>query len=643
MTTTNLSAFEKISFLENLGGRFLSKWLILIMDIAIAIISFTLAHLLRYTLNYEIVDFQYHHFLYFIGIRFLVHLYFQTYTGIIRHTSIEDVVIIFKTVFTGTVLAKLIEYVVLRNFWAENPYHIYTQILLIDFFVCLYFLIGSRFFVKFMYERLTKNTSGATNVFIYGAGKAGSAAKMALQNDKKLNYNILGFIDDNPSMVNKKKEGIMVYSPETVFDKKLVKQGIDVILAINEIPQKRKKEIAEQFLDLSVVVKTIPSTSQLLNASLQADQISSVKLEDLLERPTINLNISKIQKELSGNVIMVTGAAGSIGSEIVRQLIRFAPDKIVLVDQAESALFDLEYELKTNYEDYLRQTEINIIVANVADKRRMTKVFVQSKPHFVFHAAAYKHVPLMEGNAYEAIRVNVLGSKIIADLSVENAVRKFVMVSTDKAVNPTNVMGATKRLAEMYTQSLNGIGETKFIITRFGNVLGSNGSVIPLFTKQIQAGGPVTVTHPEITRYFMTIPEASQLVLEAGAMGEGSEVFVFDMGKPVKVAELARKMIQLSGFEPNKDIKIKFVGLRPGEKLYEELLNDDENCIPTHHPKILRAKINATSFAEMEIALAEIETVFKDDSTAELIKTLKHWVPEYISSNSVYEKLDVKK
>ncbi len=642
MTTSTKNDSLTVSFLEKYGEKFLSKWVVLAMDMTIVVAGFALAHLLRYSFDYEVVDFKFSHFVYYFAIRLIVHLYYQAHTGIIRHTSIEDVVILFKTVLTGTVIIKLVELLAFRPLVGTNPYQIYTQILLIDLFITLYFLIASRFFVKFLYERITKNTHGASNVYIYGAGKAGSAAKMALQNDKKIHYNILGFIDDNPSMVNKKKEGVMVYSPQMIFDKKLLKSGTDVILAINEIPQKRKKEIAELFLDHNVVVKTIPSTSQLLNSSLQSDQIASVKIEDLLDRPTINLNINKIQLELSGKVIMVTGAAGSIGSEIIRQLIRFAPEKIVLVDQAESALFDFEFELRNNFDDYLKQTEVIVYVADVTDSRRMSKIFNASKPNLVFHAAAYKHVPLMENNAYEAVKVNVLGSKNMADLAMQYGVGKFVMVSTDKAVNPTNVMGATKRMAEMYTQSLNGLGQTKYIITRFGNVLGSNGSVIPLFTKQIQAGGPVTVTHPEITRYFMTIPEASQLVLEAGAMGEGSEVFVFDMGKPVKVADLAKKMIQLSGYEPNKDIKIKFTGLRPGEKLYEELLNDNENCIPTHHPKIMRAKINPNNSAEMEIAMAELETVFKDSSTAELVKILKHWVPEYVSNNSVYEKLDVK-
>jgi FlaA1/EpsC-like NDP-sugar epimerase len=643
MTNLSENFFSKNTIYTQFGERFLSKWVILLMDMVIVMGSFTLAHLLRYTFNYEIVDFRIYHFVYIFSIRLVVHLYFQTYTGIIRHTSMEDIVIIFKTIFVGTVIAKLLEYFIIRVFLPINQFHIFSQILIIDFFASLYLLIGSRFFVKFIYEKFSKKSQTETSVLIYGAGSAGSAVKLALQNDKNATYKILGFIDDNPSMVNKKKEGIFVYSADQAIQKQLVNSNTEIILAINDIPQKRKKEIAERFLNYGVILKTVSSMSQLLSSHFNSESLSSVKIEDLLERPTINLNISKIQKELSSKVVLVTGAAGSIGSEIVRQLIKFAPEKIILVDQAESMLFDFDFELKSNYTDYLRQTSIENLVANVCDKQRMNEIFKKHQPQFVFHAAAYKHVPLMENNPYEAVRVNVLGSKLIADLSLQYKVSKFVMVSTDKAVNPTNVMGATKRLAEMYTQSLNGIGDTKYIITRFGNVLGSNGSVIPLFTKQILAGGPVTVTHPEITRYFMTIPEASQLVMEAGAMGEGSEVFVFDMGKPVKVLELARKMIQLSGYEPNKDIKIQFTGLRPGEKLYEELLNDNENCVPTHHPKIMRAKINAHSYTEMELALTEIETVFENGQTHELVQTLKYWIPEFLSKNSIFEKLDVKK
>jgi FlaA1/EpsC-like NDP-sugar epimerase len=336
---------------------------------------------------------------------------------------------------------------------------------------------------------------------------------------------------------------------------------------------------------------------------------------------------------------MVTGAAGSIGSELARQLINYLPSKLILLDQSETGIYDLEFELK----DKLPQNvQLVYIVASVTDRNRLAVIFKKHKPNIVFHAAAYKHVPLMENNPYEAIKVNVLGTRMMADLSVDNEVQKFVMVSTDKAVNPTNVMGATKRLAEMYTQSMNQLEgvKTQFISTRFGNVLGSNGSVIPLFKKQIEKGGPVTVTHPEITRYFMTIPEACELVLEAAMMGNGGEVFVFDMGEPVKIVDLAKKMITLSGYQVDKDIKLHFSGLRPGEKLYEELLNNNENTLPTYHPKILIAKVNTPSFAYMEVQLNDIQTILEYGHNTHLVAKIKEIIPEYLSNNSVYEKLD---
>jgi FlaA1/EpsC-like NDP-sugar epimerase len=371
------------------------------------------------------------------------------------------------------------------------------------------------------------------------------------------------------------------------------------------------------------------------------NQIHNVKIEDLLGREVIQMNNKRIGEEISGKVILVTGAAGSIGSEIVRQLIAYFPAKLVLVDQAESALYDLEYELAGKV-----PTNVQLIVnvADVSDTRRVSKIFNNHQPDIIFHAAAYKHVPLMENNPYEAIKTNVIGTRILAELASEVGVEKFVMVSTDKAVNPTNVMGATKRLAEMYTQSMNQLEgvKTKFIATRFGNVLGSNGSVIPLFKKQIERGGPVTVTHPEITRYFMTIPEACELVLEAATMGQGGEVFVFDMGESVKIIDLAKKMITLSGLRVDKDIEIRYTGLRPGEKLYEELLNNDENTLPTHHPKILIAEVNTPSYAYMEVATNDLNQLLSAGDNNAIVSKIKEIIPEYKSNNSVFETLDKK-
>lgn len=630
-------------FANKFGNKFASKWIILLMDMCILASSFIFAYALRFTFNIQNISYNVYGFAYYIVIRFIVHLAFQTYTGIIRHTSMEDIANIFKTIITGSIIIKFFEMFIIRNLIGESDMHILTQILIIEFFISFFLLVASRFFVKISFDTIVQNTGNVVNTYIYGAGNSGRTTKRVLLADKTKKHIIKAFIDDNPSIINKKLEGIPVYDLNNFLAKNQVEKGDEVVIAIDNLDVIRKNEIAETFLQKGIVVKAIPSIKSFINGEFKVEQIANIKIEDLLERPVINLNINKIQKELTGKTIMVTGAAGSIGSEIVRQLIKFAPEKIVLLDQGESALYDFEFELKSQFENYLAQTTLELVIASVSDETRMRYVFKNTKPNIVFHAAAYKHVPLMESNPYEAVKTNVLGSKTVADLAMEYGVNKFVLVSTDKAVNPTNVMGATKRLAEMYIQSLNKFEVTKFICTRFGNVLGSNGSVIPLFTKQIASGGPVTVTHPDITRYFMTIPEASQLVLEAGAMGNGEEVFVFDMGSPVKVHDLAKKMIQLSGYEVNKDIKIVFSGLRPGEKLYEELLNDNENTMPTYHPKILRAKINTISFTEMEIAMGKILYTLENESYNKLIKLLKYYVPEYISNNSVFEKYDVKK
>jgi FlaA1/EpsC-like NDP-sugar epimerase len=404
---------------------------------------------------------------------------------------------------------------------------------------------------------------------------------------------------------------------------------------------KSKRKISDIFLDRGVVVKALPPVDKWVEGEFAMNQIHNVKIEDLLGREVIQMNNKRIGEEISGKVILVTGAAGSIGSEIVRQLIAYFPAKLVLVDQAESALYDLEYELAGKV-----PTNVQLIVniADVSDTRRVSKIFKTHRPDIIFHAAAYKHVPLMENNPYEAIKTNVIGTRILSELAAEVGVEKFVMVSTDKAVNPTNVMGATKRLAEMYTQSMNQLEgvKTKFIATRFGNVLGSNGSVIPLFKKQIERGGPVTVTHPEITRYFMTIPEACELVLEAATMGQGGEVFVFDMGESVKIIDLAKKMITLSGLRVDKDIEIRYTGLRPGEKLYEELLNNDENTLPTHHPKILIAEVNTPSYAYMEVATNDLNHLLSSGTNNSIVAKIKEIIPEYKSNNSVFETLDKK-
>ncbi len=629
-------------FIRRYSNRFLSRWLVLAIDIIIAIFSFLVATALRLNFRYEELHLEVfiYHFVFLLSIRFITFLYFKTYSGIIRHTSIEDAVLILKTIFTGTMVAAIISLAIRYFLHVETLIYVPISILVIDFFICLFLMVSLRFMVKKFYESFINEFKPAVGVLIYGAGYSGLLTKNVIQNDRGINYQVLGFIDDNDSKVGKTIEGIRVFNLSEALDKFVdTYEGLQVIMAIKNINIQAKRKISDVFLDRGVVVKTLPPVDKWVGGEFAINQIHNVKIEDLLGREEIQMNNKLISEEMNSKSILVTGAAGSIGSEIVRQLIAYFPSKIILVDQAESGLFDLEYELVGRIPS---NTEIVVKVADVSDINRMSYIFRTHKPSIVFHAAAYKHVPLMEKNPYEAVKINILGTRILADLAADNGVDKFVMVSTDKAVNPTNVMGATKRFAEMYTQSMNQLEgmHTKFIATRFGNVLGSNGSVIPLFKKQIERGGPVTVTHPDITRYFMTIPEACELVLEAATMGEGGEVFVFDMGESVKIINLAKKMITLSGMRVDRDIEIKFTGLRPGEKLYEELLSTDENTLPTHHPKILIAKVNVPSYAYMDIQMNLIQDVLVVGDNNELVSKIKEVIPEYKSNNSIFEKLD---
>ena len=634
----------KSSFIRKYSNRFLSRWLVLAFDSLIVVFSFSIATLLR--LNFQLMEIDFTIFasqlIFILGLRLLAFLYFQSYAGIIRHTSIEDAILILKAVFAGSLGSVLVSAVIRNTLGFEHVFNLSASILIIDFFICLFWMVILRFFVKSFYESFVNQFKPTIGVLIYGAGYTGMLTKNVFQNDRSTNYKILGFIDDNESKIGKTIEGIKVFSLPEVLDKFVgSNDGLEVIMAINNMSAKSKRKISDIFLDRGVVVKALPPVDKWVEGEFAMNQIHNVKIEDLLGREVIQMNNKRIGEEISGKVILVTGAAGSIGSEIVRQLIAYFPSKLVLVDQAESALYDLEYESAGKVP---ANVQMIVNVADVSDTRRVSKIFKNHRPDIIFHAAAYKHVPLMENNPYEAIKTNVIGTRILAELASEVGVEKFVMVSTDKAVNPTNVMGATKRLAEMYTQSMNQLEgvKTKFIATRFGNVLGSNGSVIPLFKKQIERGGPVTVTHPEITRYFMTIPEACELVLEAATMGQGGEVFVFDMGESVKIIDLAKKMITLSGLRVDKDIEIRYTGLRPGEKLYEELLNNDENTLPTHHPKILIAEVNTPSYAYMEVATNDLNHLLSSGNNNSIVAKIKEIIPEYKSNNSVFETLDKK-
>ena len=461
-------------------------------------------------------------------------------------------------------------------------------------------------------------------------------AKRSLDRDAGTKYKVLGFIDDDPKKSGMKIEDIPIYGADKL-DKLLDSNTIEhLIISIQNIKASKKQEIIEKCLAYNTKVLSVPPVSRWINGELSFKQIKKINIEDLLEREEIKLDEKKIRQDILGKTVMVTGAAGSIGSELVRQIAKFSPAKVILIDQAESPLYHLELELMEKY----RSVNAEIIVGDVTNKVRMRKIMEAVRPQMVFHAAAYKHVPMMENNPAEAVHTNVEGTKIIADLSVEFAVQKFVMVSTDKAVNPTNVMGASKRIAELYTQSLNQKNITRFITTRFGNVLGSNGSVIPLFREQIEKGGPITITDAEVTRFFMTIPEACQLVLEAGAFGNGGEIFIFDMGKSVKILDLAKKMIKLSRLELGKDIQISYTGLRPGEKLYEELLNDTENTIPTHNPKIMIAKVEMPDHHQVETSVEELISLLSEHDNMRLVKKMKLLVKDFKSQNSIYSTLD---
>jgi FlaA1/EpsC-like NDP-sugar epimerase len=488
--------------------------------------------------------------------------------------------------------------------------------------------------IKALYFESINSRQITKNVIIYGGDEYGMATKRSLERDPANFFKIIAFIDNLSK--GKTIDGVDVYglnSLEQIIDEYKVNY---LILAKKQKFPKVEKTIIDICLDKNIKILRVPQIDDWINGELSFKQIKKIKIEDLLEREPIELDKKQIQKTVLNKTVLVTGAAGSIGSELVRQLTRFSPKLIILLDQAESPMYDLELEIL----EELKFTNIETIIGDISDEIRIEKIFKELKPDIVYHAAAYKHVPMMENNPYEAIKTNVRGTRLLANLSVKYNVQKFIMISTDKAVNPTNIMGASKRIAEMYTQALNKKSKTKFITTRFGNVLGSNGSVIPRFKKQIEEGGPVTVTHPEITRYFMTIPEACQLVLEASAFGNGGEIFIFDMGKSVKIVDLAKKMIKLSGLKLGVDIEIKYTGLRPGEKLYEELLNDKENTLPTHHPQIMIAKVNEYKFDDVNNKISELINSLANHDNMEIVKKMKNIVPEFKSQNSIYQILD---
>ena len=613
------------------------RWIVFTLDMAICTFSLVLALLLRF--NFSVPENELDLFMralpWLLAVRATSFFLAKTYQGIIRYTSSKDAQRIFIVVTLGSCAFALIN---LGTFFlSKEPFFLIPySIIIIDFLATTFIMISTRLMVKALYFELKNPNRDKRSVIIFGAGESGIITKRTLDRDAGTKYKVLAFIDDAPGKAGKKLEGVTIYPFEKLEELLKNNNVAHVVISVQSLNPKRKQDIVDLCLDYNSKVLNVPPVSTWINGELSFKQIKKIRIEDLLERDPIKLNEENIRKQISGKSVLITGAAGSIGSEMVRQIMRFNPGKLILLDQAESPLYDTEMELNDKHQ--FRNFEV--VIGDIRNSERMENLFRTFRPQLVYHAAAYKHVPMMENNPSEAVRTNVLGTKVIADLSVKYNVEKFVMVSTDKAVNPTNVMGASKRIAEIYTQSLSTTSSTRFVTTRFGNVLGSNGSVIPRFKQQIESGGPITITHPEITRYFMTIPEACQLVLEAGAMGKGGEIFIFDMGQSVKIVDLAKKMIQLSGLTLGKDIQIVYTGLRPGEKLYEELLNDSENTVPTHHSQIMIARVDECDFATISNNISGLISLFDKQDNKAIVSKMKEIVPEFKSNNSIYEELD---
>lgn len=627
------------NFLLKALNKHASHWIVLLVDTILVSLSFILAYAVRFnaSLNFNADSLTYQ--LPFVCIIFLVCFWLVgSNRGIIRHTGTRDAF----NVFIGVTIASIsiIFIVAINNVFKVIPsFKLPKSIILIHYFVTVFILIISRFIFKAFYEIISSELKDITNVMIYGAGDSGLITYGALNRDTRNNYEVIGFIDDDKNKVGKKIDRVKIYSRSEINEEFVKNKQVDeIIFSIQNIKSERLLYLTDRTLALGVKPKIVPPFSKWIGGDFEANQIKQVKIEDLLDRKPISIDNPIVKRDVNDSVVLVTGAAGSIGSEISRQLANYKLKHLILIDQAESPLYEIQQEL-------IRKGVKNFtsIVADVRDIVRMESIFKEFTPNKVYHAAAYKHVPLMEESPYEAVKINVSGTKKIADLSIKYKVDRFVMVSTDKAVNPTNVMGATKRVAEMYISCLSKLNNTtKFTTTRFGNVLGSNGSVIPLFKKQIEAGGPLTVTHKEITRYFMTIPEACQLVLEAGTMGNGGEIYIFDMGKSVKIYDIAKRMIHLSGLKYPGDIDIKITGLRPGEKLYEELLANGENTTPTYHEKIMIAKNQKIKTTEIKEKIENLCIENSKNNNSKSVKLIKEIVPEFKSNNSIYEKLDHK-
>lgn len=646
------SFFSKYLSIQKVNNKiknlsYLPRWIIIGIDVSVLIVAFLLTYFLFEEVGSNYVHRQNIEFFLFslLGINIFFFWLFRTYSGIIRHSTFTDAI---KIMYSQTsVLVFFIFFNIFYNlYFGESLFK--NSALFINIVLSFCGLFFYRVFVKQMYESffIEKIEGKLIKIVIYGTDANAISIAKALNFEANARFKILGFVDKNLQNASKQMFGLPILVQKKKFSTLMRTVGAEgVIIADNSLTKEDQLTLIDQCLEFNFKVYVVPKIIDWENQKEISKKVKNIQIEDLLERKPIVLDNQSISKQLEGKIILVTGAAGSIGSEIVRQVLMYSPKEIIILDQAETPLHHLSLELANQGFDL----KLNCIIADIRNKEAISRIFKLYRPEVVFHAAAYKHVPLMEDNPSQAILNNVEGTKNIADLSLLYNVRNFVMISTDKAVNPSNVMGASKRIAEKYVQSLqlknikeNSTNQTKFITTRFGNVLGSNGSVVPLFSSQIASGGPLTITHQDITRYFMTIPEACQLVLEAASMGNGGEIYIFDMGKPIKIIDLARKMIKLAGFIPDVDIQIKIVGLRPGEKLYEELLNDTSKTIPTHHEKITIALEIQEEFEELHADINELIGIASFFDNDDIVAKMKKIVPEFVSMNSTFQILDKK-